>query len=131
MHKSTNGMQRAGLASVPGSLGMREEGRERRAWYVRPHCNAVNDVTPRFLGVWIWHGLVRILFAMSAYNYFFSSSSSSSSSLNFTMALSHALSDGNDVFVYVWLPTGFGKSICFQALPFVFDYKLNLVSTIL
>ena len=58
------------------------------------------------------------------------SSSSSSSSLNFTMALSHALSDGNDVFV--WLPTGFGKSIYFQALPLVyyFDYKLNLVSTV-
>lgn len=29
--------------------------------------------------------------------------------------------------VFVWLPTGFGKSICFQALPFVFDYKKGLV----
>ena len=30
----------------------------------------------------------------------------------------------------MWLPTGFGKSIYFQALPLVyyFDYKLNLVS---
>ena len=31
--------------------------------------------------------------------------------------------NGRDVFV--WLPTGFGKS---QALPFVFDYKLCLIS---
>ena len=30
---------------------------------------------------------------------------------------------GNDTFV--WLPTGFGKSICFEALPFVYDYKLG------
>ena len=29
----------------------------------------------------------------------------------------------------MWLPTGFGKSICFQTLPFVFDYKLGLVNT--
>lgn len=29
---------------------------------------------------------------------------------------------------FVWLPTGFGKSVCFQTLPFVFDYKLGLVS---
>ena len=29
--------------------------------------------------------------------------------------------DGKDVFL--WLPTGFVKSICYETLPFVFNYK--------
>ena len=31
------------------------------------------------------------------------------------------LYNGKDVFL--WLPTGFGKSICYEVLPFLFDYK--------
>ena len=30
--------------------------------------------------------------------------------------------------VFVWLPTGYGKSICFHCLPFLFDHKLGRVS---
>ena len=38
-----------------------------------------------------------------------------------------AMYKGRDV--CVWLPTGFGKSLCYQALPFLIDYKRGLVDT--
>lgn len=36
--------------------------------------------------------------------------------------------EGKDVFL--WLPTGFGKSICYEVLPFVFDVKLARVDSV-
>ena len=32
--------------------------------------------------------------------------------------------------IFVWLPTGFGKTVCFEVLPFMFDMKLGRVDSL-
>ena len=38
-----------------------------------------------------------------------------------------AMLDGRGTFV--WLLTGYGKSLCYKALPFMFDHRQGLVNT--
>ena len=40
-----------------------------------------------------------------------------------------AIFEGGGGMFFVCLPTGYGKSLCFQTLPFIMDYKLDLVGT--
>ena len=40
----------------------------------------------------------------------------------------NSIYEGKDVFL--WLPTGFGKSICYEVLPFVFDIELGRVGSL-
>ena len=35
--------------------------------------------------------------------------------------------EGKDAFL--WLPTGYGKSVCFQSLPVLFDFKFGRVDS--
>ena len=31
--------------------------------------------------------------------------------------------------VFVWLPTGYGKTLCYRVLPFIMDYRHGVVET--
>ena len=43
-------------------------------------------------------------------------------------AVRHIL-NGQDTCTFVWLPTGFGKSICYECLPFAFDFTLGRIQS--
>ena len=42
-------------------------------------------------------------------------------------AVRHIILNGQDTFV--WLPTSFGKSICYECLPFTFDSTLGHIQS--
>ena len=107
------------LASYPGSLG---EG-EKRAWYLL-FAHALNYST--FQSFWISPGtsvLFDVTIQLAERNGSFVLRSWTSRLCFCDLkdeqtACVKAIYEGKDVFF--WLPTGFGKSMCYEVLPFVF-----------